>query len=236
MSDKTDTAFIAKDHKDKTWVYKRLLFCPCHYCNKQADCRRKQKDKANGVDVSKPIKSKGGKQKPLKGSKGKGKGKPQLTKQPGPYWCDNCQVTTHSTDYCRNPPSYDSASTKGGKGKPSAQKGKPYGRGQGWSNGNFRSDYSGSYANAAPNTHSDTSSSYAPWHSQAQWTQDDGDFGFMLQHDPDTSSSFASPLENQDLFVPCYGTFLTSPWWVTWNTLTCSRFSFTGIHCMYHFQ
>jgi hypothetical protein len=199
--DKTDTAFVAKDHKDKT----------CHYCNKQGhiapDCRRKLKDKANGVDVSKPLKGKGGKQKPSKGSKGKGKGKLQQVKQQGSYWCDNCQVTTHSTDYCRNPPSQDTASAKGGKGKPSAQKGKSYGRDQGWSNGNFPSDYSGSYANMAPDTHSDISSSHASWQSPTQWTSDNGDFGFMLQDNnaPNNSPAVAdSSTVDSAPFVPRY--------------------------------
>ena len=121
-SDKTDTAFIAKDHKDKT----------CHYCNKQGhiapECRKKLRDKSNGIDVSKPIKGKGGKQKPTKGFKGKGKGKAQQSKQPGTYWCDNCQVSTHSTDYCRNPPSYDSVPAKGEKGKSTSPKGKSHSR------------------------------------------------------------------------------------------------------------
>ncbi len=195
-SDKTGTAFIAKDHKDKT----------CHYCNKQGhiapECRKKLRDKSNGIDVSKPINGKGGKQKPSKGFKGKGK--PQQSKQPGTYWCDNCQVSTHSTDYCRNPPSYDSVSAKGGKGKSTSPKGKSHGRGQGWFNGNFPSDYPGSYANAAPDTRSETSSSYASWHSHAPWTQDEGDFGFMLQHNHDTNGSFSSLPEEQNLFVPRY--------------------------------
>ena len=51
--DKTDTAFMANGHKDKT----------CHYCNKKGhiapECRKKIKDKSNGIDVSKKIKRQG---------------------------------------------------------------------------------------------------------------------------------------------------------------------------------
>ena len=53
QDDKTDTAFMANDNKDKT----------CHYCNKKGhiapECRKKQRDKAEGIDVSKNTKGKG---------------------------------------------------------------------------------------------------------------------------------------------------------------------------------
>jgi hypothetical protein len=120
--DKTDTAFLANDHKDKT----------CHYSNKKGhiapDCRKKQRDKANGASVPK---GKGGKSSSAKGSKGKGKGKPHHPKQKN-FWCDNCQTTSHSTDYCRNQPYQDTPSNKGkGKGKLNSTKGKSNGRGTG---------------------------------------------------------------------------------------------------------
>jgi hypothetical protein len=132
--DKTDTAFMANDHKDKT----------CHYCNKKGhiapDCRKKIKDKSNGIDVSKNQKGKGKNGRPTnsKGQKGKNKGNTHGSTQRGSYWCDHCQTTSHSTDYCRaqqKQPYYESFPDKG-KGKQPSSKGKSYGRGQGWSKGN----------------------------------------------------------------------------------------------------
>jgi hypothetical protein len=141
QDDKTDTAFIANDNKDKT----------CHYCNKKGhiapDCRKKQRDKADGADVSKNSKGRTSQSNYSKGPKGKGKGK-KNSKQRTSYWCDHCQTTSHSTDYCRaqQQPYYETPQDKG-KGQNPSAKGKSYGRGQGWSKGNFPSDYSGSYAN-----------------------------------------------------------------------------------------
>ncbi len=140
-TDKADTAFFANEHKDKT----------CHYCNKkghiQLDCRKKKKDKDNGVDIPAQSKGKGSKnngQNKGKGRGDKGKSTPGATPSKGALWCDHCQVSSHSTDYCRSKVAFDKAYAKGAKG---ASKGKYKGHGKGWSNGNFPSDYPGSFAN-----------------------------------------------------------------------------------------
>ena len=99
LDDKTDTAFAANEHRDKT----------CHYCNKighiAPDCRKKQRDKAAGVTTTKTPKDKGDKSSTKgKGKGGKGKTTSNDRKPKGTYWCDYCEVTSHSTDYCRAKP------------------------------------------------------------------------------------------------------------------------------------
>ncbi len=148
--EKTDTAFLANDHKDKTY----------HYCNKKGhiapDCRRKVRDKAQDTTVSK------GKRKQNSSSakgRGKGKGKSSQPQHKGSYWCDHCQTTSHSTDYCRAHPYTEPPLSKGkGKGKNPASKGTAHGRGKGWSSGNFPSDCSGLFANVAPDSRSESHS------------------------------------------------------------------------------
>ncbi len=175
---------MANDNKDKT----------CHYCNKKGhiapEYRKKQRDKAEGVDVSKNGKGKPNQSNNSKGLKGKGKGK-KNSKQRASYWCDHCQTTSHSTDYCRaqQQSTYETPSDKGkGKGKNPSAKGKV--RGQGWSKGNFPRDYYGSYANVAPDNQSETYSSNHS-HYQNSWADESTpDLGFMILHnDPSDDSS-----------------------------------------------
>ncbi len=188
LDDKTDTAFSANENKNKT----------CHYCNKMGhvapECRKKQRDKAAGATTSKTSKSKGGKSQPKgKGNGGKGKNESNDRKPKGAYWCDNCQVSTHSTDYCRAKPqtSETNAYGKGEKGSVfySKGKGKPSGKSQGWSNSNFPSDYSGAFANTAADSYSDnTQRNWRSWDTQDTW-HNDGDLGFMVQHDEEDQGS-----------------------------------------------
>jgi hypothetical protein len=194
QDDKTDTAFMANDNKkDKT----------CHYCNKKGhiapDCRKKQRDKADGVDVSKNTKGKGktSQSSNSKGLKGKGKCK-KNSKQRVSYWCDHYQTTSHSTDYCRaqQQPFYEIPPDKG-KGKNPSAKGKSYGRGQGWSKGNFPSDYYGSYANVAPDNQSEVSSSTRSNY-QTSWADESTpDLGFMTLHNEPLDDSSNLPRLHQ---------------------------------------
>ncbi len=49
-------------------------------------------------------------------AEGKGKSTPTASTQKGTYWCDHCQVSSHSTDYCRSKIAFDNAYAKGAKG------------------------------------------------------------------------------------------------------------------------
>jgi hypothetical protein len=80
---------------------------------------------------------------------------------------------------------------KGEKGSApySKGKGKPSGKGQGWSNSNFPSDYSGTFANAAPDSYSDnTQRDWRSWDTQDTWHKD-GDLGFMVLHENEVQGS-----------------------------------------------
>ncbi len=212
--DKDSTAFVAKDHSG----------LHCHYCgikgHIQPDCRKKKRD---GQHSSGSTNKKGqggkGKGKPSKGKKGKGKH--QHNRHSNDGW-NSTSRSEGSWNYSNDNAQWNTTNDKGkwpGNNKGKDSKGKGKGRGRGWHNGNFPSDYNGSYANI----HQDTSHANETFDtsSQSQWTDssshnwvDSHGIGMVVLHndnDDKQTDSTPSPSEFYDIFTrPLTATPLTS--------------------------
>ncbi len=201
--DKDSTAFLAKDHSNLN----------CHYCGTkghiQPDCRKKKRDEQQGLaSTNNKGKGKG------KGSKGKGKLTHKGKQSKGKHYSNNnrhsnegwnsSSSSDRSWNYSNDKAPWHTTNDKGqwastNKGKDS--KGKGNGRGRGWANGNFPSDYNGSYANI----HQDSSRANETFDtsSQSQWTDssshnwvDSHDLGFVVLHNENDQQTDLVPSTN----------------------------------------
>jgi hypothetical protein len=192
--DKESTAFVAKDHSGLN----------CHYCgikgHIQPDYRKKKREEQHSSG-STNKKGQGGKGKGKPSSKGKkGKGKHHHNRHSNEGW-NTSSSSDRSWNYSNDNAQWHTTHDKGtwtstNKGKDSKRKGN--GRGRGWHNGNFPSDYNGSYANI----HQDTSHANETFdtYSQSQWTDssshnwvDSHDLGLMVLHNDNDKQIDSAP-------------------------------------------